>query len=155
MFQAKISVYLAEDKQWYRAKILAYSSEERVCVGYLDFGNSEDVDIGHLRPISSSLLEAPMQAIPCALAGCLSSVIWITFNFQYHIVFFRFPEMSFFFFSINESFVNKLVCTVISHSMFEPFRGAAYRGELVRGLYQGLTAKGIQPNVERGDSGST
>nr|XP_057918672.1 tudor domain-containing protein 1 isoform X2 [Doryrhamphus excisus] len=59
----------SEDKQWYRAKVLGYSSEERVCVGYIDFGNSEDVDLGDLRPISSSLLALPMQAIPCALAG--------------------------------------------------------------------------------------
>uniref|UniRef100_A0A3P8PUR5 Tudor domain-containing protein 1 n=1 Tax=Astatotilapia calliptera TaxID=8154 RepID=A0A3P8PUR5_ASTCA len=59
----------SEDKQWYRAKILAYSSEERVCVGYLDFGNSEEVGLGHLRPIASSLLRLPMQAIPCGLAG--------------------------------------------------------------------------------------
>ncbi|XP_029312233.1 tudor domain-containing protein 1 [Cottoperca gobio] len=59
----------SEDKQWYRAKILAYSSEEHVCVGYLDFGNSEEVDLGHLRPISTSLLALPMQAMPCGLAG--------------------------------------------------------------------------------------
>ncbi|XP_059180349.1 tudor domain-containing protein 1 [Centropristis striata] len=59
----------SEDKQWYRAKVLAYSSEKRVCVGYLDFGNSEEVDLGHLQPISASLLALPMQAIPCGLAG--------------------------------------------------------------------------------------
>ncbi|XP_042253348.1 tudor domain-containing protein 1 isoform X1 [Thunnus maccoyii] len=59
----------SEDKQWYRAKVLAYSSEERVCVGYLDFGNSEEVDLGQLRPISTSLLALPMQAMPCGLAG--------------------------------------------------------------------------------------
>ncbi|XP_070783515.1 tudor domain-containing protein 1 [Enoplosus armatus] len=59
----------SEDKQWYRAKVLAYSSEERICVGYLDFGNSEEVDLDHLRPISTSLLALPMQAVPCALAG--------------------------------------------------------------------------------------
>ncbi|XP_045924899.1 tudor domain-containing protein 1 isoform X3 [Micropterus dolomieu] len=59
----------SEDKQWYRAKVLAYSSEERVCVGYIDFGNSEEVDLGHLRPISTSLLALPMQAMPCGLAG--------------------------------------------------------------------------------------
>lgn len=67
-------MFLAEDKQWYRAKVLAYSSEERVCVGYLDFGNSEEVDISHLRPISSSVLALPMQAIPCALAGSVTAV---------------------------------------------------------------------------------
>ncbi|XP_063748517.1 tudor domain-containing protein 1 isoform X2 [Eleginops maclovinus] len=59
----------SEDKQWYRAKVLAYSSEERVCVGYLDFGNSEEVDLGHLRPISAPLLALPMQAVRCGLAG--------------------------------------------------------------------------------------
>ncbi|KAK5615952.1 hypothetical protein CRENBAI_019591 [Crenichthys baileyi] len=59
----------SEDKQWYRAKVLAYPSEERVCVGYLDFGNAEEVDLGQLLPISASLLALPMQAIPCTLAG--------------------------------------------------------------------------------------
>nr|XP_020506867.2 tudor domain-containing protein 1 [Labrus bergylta] len=59
----------SEDKQWYRAKVLAYSSEECVCVGYLDFGNSEEVDLAYLRPISTSLLALPMQAMPCGLAG--------------------------------------------------------------------------------------
>lgn len=72
-FLALLRVFSPEDKQWYRAKILAYSSEERVCVGYLDFGNSEEVGLGHLRPIASSLLGLPMQAIPCGLAGIFST----------------------------------------------------------------------------------
>ncbi|XP_035997717.1 tudor domain-containing protein 1 isoform X2 [Fundulus heteroclitus] len=59
----------SEDKLWYRAKVLAYPSEERVCIGYLDFGNSEEVDLGQLLPISAPLLALPTQAIPCALAG--------------------------------------------------------------------------------------
>ncbi|KAM7370781.1 hypothetical protein PAMP_010302 [Pampus punctatissimus] len=59
----------AEDKQWYRAKVLAYSAEERVCVDFFDFGNSEEVDLGHLKPIDTSLLALPMQAMPCSLAG--------------------------------------------------------------------------------------
>ncbi|XP_041714209.2 tudor domain-containing protein 1 isoform X2 [Coregonus clupeaformis] len=58
-----------EDNQWYRAKVLAYSSEEKVCVGYIDFGNSEEVELSRLRSITSELLALPMQAIPCALAG--------------------------------------------------------------------------------------
>lgn len=57
--------------------MLAYSSEERVCVGYLDFGNSEEVDLGHLRPISTSLLALPMQAMPCVLAGSVYTVTHI------------------------------------------------------------------------------
>uniref|UniRef100_A0A3B5R6S2 Tudor domain containing 1 n=1 Tax=Xiphophorus maculatus TaxID=8083 RepID=A0A3B5R6S2_XIPMA len=59
----------SEDKQWYRAKVLAYPSEERVCVAYLDFGNSEEVDLSQLLPITPALLTIPMQAILCALAG--------------------------------------------------------------------------------------
>lgn len=65
---------LAEDKEWYRAKVLAYSSEDRVCVGYLDFGNSEEVDLGHLRPITPSLLSLPIQAMICSLAGNISAL---------------------------------------------------------------------------------
>lgn len=74
MYAQSVIVLLLEDKQWYRAEVLAYSSEERVCVGYLDFGNSEEVDLAHLRPISPSLLALPMQAVPCGLAGSTSAV---------------------------------------------------------------------------------
>uniref|UniRef100_A0A3P9MK51 Tudor domain-containing protein 1 n=1 Tax=Oryzias latipes TaxID=8090 RepID=A0A3P9MK51_ORYLA len=59
----------SEDKQWYRAQVLAYSTEKSVCVGYIDFGNSEEVDLNHLRPISPALLALPKQAISCILAG--------------------------------------------------------------------------------------
>ncbi|XP_030195792.1 tudor domain-containing protein 1 isoform X2 [Gadus morhua] len=59
----------SDDNQWYRAQVLAYSSEDRVCVGYIDFGNTEEVELGRLRPLSAPLLALPMQAIPCSLAG--------------------------------------------------------------------------------------
>ncbi|XP_052467605.1 tudor domain-containing protein 1 isoform X3 [Carassius gibelio] len=62
----------SEDNQWYRAKVLAYSSEDRVCVGYIDFGNSEEVELYRLRPISNELLALATQAIPCSLAGIKS-----------------------------------------------------------------------------------
>ncbi|XP_066520883.1 tudor domain-containing protein 1 [Hoplias malabaricus] len=67
----------SEDNQWYRAKVLAYSSEDRVCVGYVDFGNSEEVKLNHLRPISMELLCLASQAIPCSLAGIKpTSDVW-------------------------------------------------------------------------------
>uniref|UniRef100_A0A673IGC1 Tudor domain-containing protein 1 n=1 Tax=Sinocyclocheilus rhinocerous TaxID=307959 RepID=A0A673IGC1_9TELE len=62
----------SEDNQWYRAKVLAYSSEDRVCVGYIDFGNSEEVELYRLRPISKELLALATQAIPCSLEGIKS-----------------------------------------------------------------------------------
>lgn len=70
----------SEDKQWYRAKVLAYPSEERVCVAYLDFGNSEEVDLSQLLPITPALLTIPMQAILCALAGMVRA---FEFTFDY------------------------------------------------------------------------
>ncbi|KAK3559458.1 hypothetical protein QTP86_013631 [Hemibagrus guttatus] len=67
----------SEDNQWYRAKVLAYSSEDCVCVGYIDFGNSEEVLLNQLRPISMDLLALASQAIPCALTGIKpTSDVW-------------------------------------------------------------------------------
>lgn len=68
-----ISSCITEDNQWYRAKVLAYSSEDRVCVGYIDFGNSEEVELTRLRPINKDLLALATQAIPCSLAGIIGS----------------------------------------------------------------------------------
>uniref|UniRef100_A0AAY4DFF5 Tudor domain-containing protein 1 n=1 Tax=Denticeps clupeoides TaxID=299321 RepID=A0AAY4DFF5_9TELE len=70
-----------QDSQWYRAKVLAYSSEERVCVGYIDFGNSEEVELSRLRPISTELLELPAQAIPCSLAGIVELTMLVCNRF--------------------------------------------------------------------------
>lgn len=42
-----------------------------MCVGYIDFGNSEEVELNRLRPISKELLALATQAIPCSLAGIL------------------------------------------------------------------------------------
>uniref|UniRef100_A0A671KJ77 Tudor domain-containing protein 1-like n=1 Tax=Sinocyclocheilus anshuiensis TaxID=1608454 RepID=A0A671KJ77_9TELE len=66
----------SEDNQWYRAKVLAYSSEDLVCVGYIDFGNSEEVELNRLRPISKELLALATQAIPCSLAGTCPTGTW-------------------------------------------------------------------------------
>ncbi|XP_012578955.1 PREDICTED: tudor domain-containing protein 1 [Condylura cristata] len=67
----------SEDYQWYRASVLAYASEDSVLVGYVDYGNFEIVSLTRLCPITPKLLELPMQAIKCVLAGVKPSLgIW-------------------------------------------------------------------------------
>ncbi|MGH0166960.1 UNVERIFIED_CONTAM: hypothetical protein FKN15_051856 [Acipenser sinensis] len=35
----------AKDNQWYRATVLSYTSKDKVCVGYIDFGNCEELNV--------------------------------------------------------------------------------------------------------------
>lgn len=63
------SLLVSEDDQWYRASVLAYASEESVLVGYVDYGNFEILSLKRLCPIIPKLLDLPMQALNCVLAG--------------------------------------------------------------------------------------
>ncbi|XP_041939544.1 tudor domain-containing protein 1 isoform X2 [Alosa sapidissima] len=62
----------SEDKEWYRAKVLNYTSETRASVSLIDYGNVEEVELTHLLPISAELLALAAQGIPCSLAGILA-----------------------------------------------------------------------------------
>uniref|UniRef100_D4A3N0 Tudor domain containing 1 n=1 Tax=Rattus norvegicus TaxID=10116 RepID=D4A3N0_RAT len=64
----------SEDDQWYRASVLAYASEESVLVGYVDYGNFEILSLKRLCPIIPKLLDLPMQALNCVLAGVKPSL---------------------------------------------------------------------------------
>ncbi|XP_066475827.1 tudor domain-containing protein 1 isoform X2 [Tiliqua scincoides] len=58
-----------KDTQWYRASLLSYTSDQTALVGYVDFGNLEILQLSRLRPITPKLMELPVQAIACILAG--------------------------------------------------------------------------------------
>uniref|UniRef100_A0A8B9QG81 Tudor domain containing 1 n=1 Tax=Apteryx owenii TaxID=8824 RepID=A0A8B9QG81_APTOW len=58
-----------EDNLWYRAAVLTYTSEDTVLVGYIDYGNFEVLRLTRLRPMIQRLMDFPVQAIRCTLAG--------------------------------------------------------------------------------------
>ncbi|XP_018426259.1 PREDICTED: tudor domain-containing protein 1 [Nanorana parkeri] len=57
------------DNNWYRASVVKHISDDTALVGYLDFGNTETLDISRLRPIDADMLIIPFQAAQCRLAG--------------------------------------------------------------------------------------
>ncbi|XP_066475829.1 tudor domain-containing protein 1 isoform X4 [Tiliqua scincoides] len=68
-FAVDIILSDSEDTQWYRASLLSYTSDQTALVGYVDFGNLEILQLSRLRPITPKLMELPVQAIACILAG--------------------------------------------------------------------------------------
>uniref|UniRef100_A0A8D2M9K8 Tudor domain-containing protein n=1 Tax=Zonotrichia albicollis TaxID=44394 RepID=A0A8D2M9K8_ZONAL len=61
--------FYSEDGNWYRAVVQKVTSDGRVRVSFVDYGNTEDVPWDNIRQISPSFLKLPFQAIKCWLSG--------------------------------------------------------------------------------------
>uniref|UniRef100_A0A8C5J1N6 Tudor domain containing 1 n=1 Tax=Junco hyemalis TaxID=40217 RepID=A0A8C5J1N6_JUNHY len=61
--------FYSEDGKWYRAVVQKVTSDGRVRVSFVDYGNTEDVPWDNIRQISPSFLKLPFQAIKCWLSG--------------------------------------------------------------------------------------
>ncbi|EEC06444.1 hypothetical protein IscW_ISCW004702 [Ixodes scapularis] len=71
-FEAKIGMYCvafyAEDGHWYRARVLQVMSDHAKVI-YIDFGNSDRVELQNLRPLDECFASLPAQAICCCIKG--------------------------------------------------------------------------------------
>lgn len=56
------------DGRWYRAVVLKVSLSA-VEVLYADYGNTENVPLSNVLPITDVFLKIPFQTITCSLAG--------------------------------------------------------------------------------------
>ena len=58
-----------EDEEWYRAQIVNLNKNGTVKVYYVDYGNSDVLNITELRKITSTICQLPAQVVKCALEG--------------------------------------------------------------------------------------
>ena len=58
-----------EDSKWYRARVLSLEPEDKAELLYIDFGNSEVVEISSIRSLYLSLPSHSPYALECYLAG--------------------------------------------------------------------------------------
>ena len=65
------------DGSWYRAMVQSVEGDGKARVYFVDYGNSCEVQVAHLRPIDSSLLKHPFQAIRCCLAGMYFERVYV------------------------------------------------------------------------------
>uniref|UniRef100_A0A8C5T4H4 Tudor domain containing 1 n=1 Tax=Malurus cyaneus samueli TaxID=2593467 RepID=A0A8C5T4H4_9PASS len=61
--------FYSEDGNWYRAVVQNVISNGTFQVSFVDYGNTEEVPLDNIRPIPSSFLKLPFQAIKCWLSG--------------------------------------------------------------------------------------
>ncbi|CAH2981454.1 unnamed protein product [Chilo suppressalis] len=57
-----------DDDNWYRARIRD-TKGNKIIVGYVDYGNEQEIDVTDLRTITPDLIRLPAQAMKCALKG--------------------------------------------------------------------------------------
>ncbi|XP_028046299.1 maternal protein tudor isoform X2 [Monomorium pharaonis] len=58
----------SEDLKWYRA-IIKSVEETSATVEFVDYGNTESIDLKNIKVISEEFLKLPMQAVHCKLLG--------------------------------------------------------------------------------------
>ncbi|XP_033738269.1 uncharacterized protein LOC117325879 [Pecten maximus] len=58
----------SEDKRWYRAEISSFD-DKKLEVQFIDYGNSEFVDLKSVKLIQKEFTSFPLQAIRCCLSG--------------------------------------------------------------------------------------
>ena len=58
-----------EDSKWYRARVLSLEPEDKAELLYIDFGNSEFVEISSIRTLDLALPSHSPYALECYLAG--------------------------------------------------------------------------------------
>ncbi|XP_069127026.1 uncharacterized protein [Argopecten irradians] len=62
----------SEDEMWYRAEISSFENN-KIEVQFIDYGNSEFVDLKSVKIIQKEFTTLPLQAIRCCLSGVKSS----------------------------------------------------------------------------------
>ena len=58
-----------EDKQWYRAEVLALSSDGMITVKFVDYGNCDVVPVSKVKKLKDELLDLQVQSVECRLSG--------------------------------------------------------------------------------------
>ncbi|XP_058886232.1 RING finger protein 17 isoform X2 [Acipenser ruthenus] len=67
-YQDQACVALFEDDVWYRARIIGFPGSRAIEVKFVDFGNTSQVSINHIRKIKDDFFVLPEMAIQCSLA---------------------------------------------------------------------------------------
>lgn len=60
------------DGCWYRVRVMKHLGQGKCLVLYVDYGNDDEVDVCHLRRITSEFLKIPFQSLLCALCDVQS-----------------------------------------------------------------------------------